>query len=179
MRLILVILAMLASSLALGQSETFEFKGIALGSDIATIEANPRFSCRNPSSPIADLVCSLRYGENETIAGVPISALLLYYYNGKLQTISISLDSKQFPQVSEALKEKYGEGNVKTDAVQNRMGATFENKILSWRKPGATLEAKRFTSKIDRSSVIYRTDFAIEEFQRRHGSTTKEQAKDL
>jgi hypothetical protein len=179
MRVATVVLATLAFSLAFGQSEPFEFKGIGLGSDITAIESSPKFSCRNPDSPIADRICSLRYGERETIAGAPIGTLLLYYYDGKLQTISISLEAKHFSQVAEALKEKYGEGNSKTETIQNRMGASFENRIVTWRKPGAILEAKRFSGKIDTSSVMFRTDVAIEEFNRRRGSTAKEQAKDL
>ncbi|HAM59574.1 MAG TPA: hypothetical protein DCQ64_30860 [Candidatus Rokubacteria bacterium] len=172
------LLLFLASS-GYAQEPPFDFKGIALGSDISSIENTSRFSCRDPQSPIADRVCSLKFGERETIAGASVEVLLLYYYSGKLETISISFSAKHFSEVAAALTEKYGAGSVKTEAVQNRMGATFENKIYSWRRDNATLEAKRYSSKLDRSSVMYRTDFAQQEFARRRGTTVKEKAKDL
>ena len=179
MRALTIVALLCAPMSAFAQSDPFEFKGIALGSEIAAIESNPRFSCRIANDPIADQVCSLRFGEKETIAGAPIGTLLLFYYNGKLQTISISFAAKDFLQVADALKAKYGEGSAKTEAIMNRMGATFENRIVTWRKPGATAEAKRFSSKLDTSSVRFQTDAAMEEFKRRRGSTAKEQAKDL
>lgn len=168
-----------ACTSVLAQSEPFEFKGIALGSDIAAIESSSRFSCRDPNSPIADRTCSLRYGEKETIAGAPVNTLLLHFYGGKLHAISISFEAKNFSQVADALKEKYGEAVFKTEEIQNRMGATFENRIYTWRRPEAILEAKRFSSKIDTSSAFFRTDFALQEFTRRRGSSVKEKAKDL
>lgn len=179
MRLVTFSLLLLLASPGYAQELPFDFKGIALGSDISSIENTSRFSCRDPQSPIADRVCSLKFGERETVAGAAVEVLLLYYYSGKLEIISISLDTKHFSEVTAALTEKYGAGNVKTEAVQNRMGATFENKIYSWRRDNATLEAKRYSSKLDRSSVIYRTDFALQEFARRQGTTVKEKAKDL
>ncbi|MBU1206459.1 MAG: hypothetical protein KKH04_05960 [Proteobacteria bacterium] len=177
MSAIMIFALLCVSTSVLAQSEPFEFKGITLGSDIAAIEGNSRFSCRDSNSPGADQTCSLR--EGETIAGAPVSALLLTFYGRKLHGIYIWFDAKHFPQVAGALKEKYGEGDLKTKEVQNRMGATFENRIYTWRKPGATLHVERFAGKLDRSSVIFRTDFAIEEFGRRRGSSAKEKAKDL
>jgi hypothetical protein len=172
-------LLLLLASPASAQETPFEFKGIALGSDISSIEKSSRFSCQDPQSPIADRVCTLKFGEKETIAGAPVQILLLYYYSGKLEAITISFDAKHFSQVAGALTEKYGEGTVKTEAVQNRMGATFENEIYLGRRDDAALEAKRYSSKLDRSSVMYRSDFALQEFGRRQGTTAKDKAKDL
>lgn len=174
-----LILLLLLAAPGSAQEPSFDFKGIALGSDISFIENTSRFSCRDPQNPIADRVCSLKFGERETFASVPVEVLLLYYYSGKLEIISISFEAKHFSEVASALTEKYGQGVVKTEGVQNRMGATFENKIYSWRRGNSTLEAKRYSSKLDRSSVIYRTDFALQEFSRRQGTTVKEKAKDL
>jgi hypothetical protein len=164
---------------AAGNSTELEFKGIALGSAIATIEDTGRFSCRDPGSPIADRICSLKFNERETIAGVPIRVLALYYYSGKLETISIAFDEKYFSQVAPALSEKYGQGTVRSETLQNRMGATFENRILSWRRGQATLEVKRYSGKFDTSAVMYRSDFALQEFARRRKTSVKDTSKDL
>ncbi len=164
---------------ATGTSAGLEFKGIALGSAIATIEDTGRFSCRDAGNPIADRICSLKFNERETIAGVPIRVLLLYYYSGKLETISLTFDEKHFSQVAAALVEKYGQGNSRSETLQNRMGATFENRILSWRRGQATLEAKRYSGKLDASGVMYRSDFALQEFAKRRKSSVKDSSKDL
>lgn len=164
---------------AVGNNTELEFKGISLGSAITTVEDTGRFSCRDPRSPIADRICSLKFNERETIAGVPVRVLALYYYSGKLETISIAFDEKYFSQVAPALSEKYGQGTVRSETLQNRMGATFENRILSWRRGQATLEAKRYSGKLDTSSVMYRSDFALQEFARRRKTSVKDTSKDL
>lgn len=110
---------------------------------------------------------------------MPIRVLLLYYYSGKLETISIALDEKHFSQVAAALSEKYGQGNSRSETLQNRMGATFENRTILWRRGQATLEAKRYSGKLDTSSVMYRSDFALQEFARRRKTSVKDNSKDL
>ena|GEM_PF-869433 len=172
-------LLLLLSSVAFAQEPSFDFKGILLGSDISAVERSSRFSCRSTKDPIADRICSLKSDEKETIAGMRLHSLMLYYYAGKLETISISLDEKHFSQVIAALVEKYGQGATRTEQVQNRLGAAFENKIYSWRRNNATLQAKRYAAKLDTSEVIYRTDFALEEFARRSGTSAKEKSKDM
>ena len=172
-------LRMQRDAAAAGKNTELDFKGIALGSAIATIEDTGRFSCRDPGNPIADRICSLKFNEKETIAGAPIRVLALYYYSGKLESISIAFDEKHFSQVAAALAEKYGQGNMKSETLQNRMGATFENRILSWRRGEATLEAKRYSGKIDTSSVMYGSDFALQEFTRRRKTSVKDSTKDL
>jgi hypothetical protein len=100
-------------------------------------------------------------------------------YYGKLESIAITFHPKFFTEVAAALVEKYGSGSVTTKTLQNRMGASFENKIYSWRRNDATLEARRYTSKLDTSSVTYATDFSLQEFARRRGTSVKEKSKDM
>lgn len=170
---------LLLSSVASAQDSPLEFKGIALGSDISTVESSGRFSCRDSQSPLADRMCYLKLREKETIAGAPVRVLLLHYYSGKLERITVAFDEKHFSQVTAALMEKYGQGQLKTEEVQNRMGATFENKTYSWRRGAATLQARRYSSKLDTSTVMYGTDYALKEFTRRKATSVKEGAKDL
>jgi hypothetical protein len=177
---IVALFFVLTSSTAVYAEEPpLDFKGIALGTDISAIKNTSKFSCRDVQGPIADQVCHLNFDENETIAGVPVELLVLYFFSKKLENISIEFNSESFFKVVAALKEKYGPGEVRSEVVQNRMGATFENEIYSWSRGKAGIEARRYSRKIDTSSVNYHTDFAIEEFERRRSSTTKENADDL
>ena len=187
MRATLVVLFLLLSSVTFAQEPPFDFKGIALGSDISAARSNSKFECyemekRPPHRIVSgDHYCSHHYsikGE-ETIAGAPIRNIYLYYYFGKLERIEIRLWARDFHQVLAALQEKYGPGSVKTETVQNRMGATFENSIYPWRRNSATLEAKKYEGDLEISSLDFETDFARQEAKRRRAGAAKKGAKDL
>lgn len=178
-KICLALICILFFSTASAQESSFDFKGIALGSAIALTENNPRFECKDSQSPIADRICSLKFGEKETIAGVPIQVLFLGYFGGKLGSINISFLESHFADVVSALSEKYGEGELKTEAVRNKAGVSFENRIYTWRKSNTSLRASRFSSTTDRSSVMYRDDAAIKEFTLRRKAIIKEKAGDL
>lgn len=87
MRFVIIILILVFCSTSYAQEPPFEFKGIALGSSISEIRNDSRFSCEDSKRPIADQICSLKYGVQETIAGAPIKYLGLGYYSGKLESI--------------------------------------------------------------------------------------------
>jgi hypothetical protein len=167
MRLVALILLLLFASPGSAQVSPFEFNGVALGSDLASIERTARFSCTEPRSPVADQVCRLKSGEREAIANAPVKGLLLYFYARKLEMITLTLDPKHFTEVVGALTKQYGSGSLETESIQNVTGATFENKIYSWRRNKATLEAQTYGRNLETSSVIYRTDFSLEEYTRR------------
>lgn len=166
-------------SLAYSQESSFDFKGIALKSDISIIENDPRFTCKVPQDQIYDRHCVLNPSARETIADAPINFLMLGYYYDLLESIYISFDEKYFSGVISALNEKYGTVEVKTETVRNRAGGSFENRIYTWGRNKATLKAERYSSRLDSSSVLYRTDFAIEEFARRKKAADKKKAGDL
>ena len=92
--------------------------------------------------------------------------------------ISLSLDHEHFPDVVGALTKQYGPGSVETENLQNLTGKTFENTIHTWRSQNATLEAQRYGRTLDTTTVIYRTDFSLQEYARRSGTTVKDKAKD-
>jgi hypothetical protein len=170
------LILLLASPLE-AQETPFDFKGIALGSGLSDLEATGRFSCADPKNPVADRLCRLK-GDRENLAGAPIKGLYLYYYSGKLEMISITLDHEHFNDVIAAITKQYGASTVETENLQNLTGRTFENKIHTWRRQNATLEAQRYGRTLDTTTVIYRTDFSLQEYARRSGTTVREKAKD-
>jgi len=177
---LMVAAALLSSSqLVFADEAPYEFKGLALGSDYSQIQSDKRFACRDPQDAKFDRFCMLKYGHKETIAGIPVSTVMLCYYDDKLQIITINFPSKEFSEVADALKEKYGQGTVKSEEVHNRMGATFQNETLSWSKADATLRAEKYSSKLDTSRVTFQTDYSLEEFARRNDAATKAASKDL
>ena len=88
-----------------------------------------------------------------------MKGLFLYFYAGKLEMISLTLDPKHFSDVVGALTKRYGTASLATETLQNVTGVAFENKIYSWRRDQATLEAQTYGRNLETSSVIYRTDF--------------------
>jgi len=166
-------------SMAFAQESSFDFKGIALGSPVSMIESDSRFTCKDSEGILADQSCMLKYNESETIAGAPIKTFILSYYKGNLESMRISFLEKHFTGVISALTEKYGGKEPKTETVRNRMGTSFENRIYVWKRKGATLDATRYASDLDTSSVTFRTDYALEEFARRKKAADKKKAGDL
>jgi hypothetical protein len=141
---------------------------------LEAIKATKRFVCVDHiNGKFGDQICGLSTGESETIAGVPVKTMVLSIYDGKLHAIIINFDPDGFDQVVDGLKEKYGESNPMNEQIQNRMGATFENSTFSWRRADATLKATKYSASLDQSSVMFRTDFAIEEFKRRRDAASK------
>jgi hypothetical protein len=170
MRLLALTLHLLLALPGAAQEPPFDFQGIALGSDLASIERTSRFSCADPQSPVADRLCRLRPGESETIADAPVKRLFLYYYSGKLEMISVTLDARHFVAVVADLTKKYGTGSLETETMRNLTGAAFENKIYTWRRGSATLEVQTYGRDLETSTMIYRTDFSLQEYTRRRGA---------
>lgn len=160
--------------------EQLDFKGIYLGTDLAVIQADTRFHCVPSKKPtLADTICSLKPNETETIAGSPVKFLMLLFYKDKLAVISISFREKYFNDVSSALTEKYGKGEEAESVVVNRMGVSFKNKNISWRKGASFLIAERYAGTLDTSSIQFKTDDSVMEFQRRKGASSIDRSKDL
>ena len=70
-----------------------------------------------------------------------MKGFFLYFYAGKLEMISLTLDPKHFADVVGALTKRYGTGSLETETLQNVTGGTFENNLLMARTKHGTLEA--------------------------------------
>lgn len=174
-----VLAALLALAAPAGAQETpFDLNGMTLGTALAAIEASGRFTCIDPKSPVADRLCRLKSGEKESIGEAQVKGLFLYFYSGKLEMISLTLDPKAFPEAVSTLSKRYGTGSMETETMQNVTGASFENRIYTWRRNNATLEAQTYGRNLDTSTVMFRSDFSLQEYARRSGSAGKDKAKE-
>jgi hypothetical protein len=159
------------------QEAPFDLNGLALGSDLAAVEGSSKFACVDSQSPAADKLCRLRPGQSESVAGTPVKRLFLYFYSKKLEMISVTLDAKHFVDVVTALTRQYGKATVETETMQNASGASFENRIYTWRRGSASLEVQTYGRDLENSSMIYRTDFSLQEYTRRSGAKAPDKAK--
>ncbi len=68
-----------------------------------------------------------------TIAGVPAEFYVHKFVDGILYEIEVWFDSDRFYTVNLALREKFGRPTKESQtAVQNRLGAVFENETVAW-----------------------------------------------
>lgn len=184
------------------QADGFNFKGLAFGSSVATVkEMRPAYLCRATlDSVTGDKICGLtpekkcmnepgNYPDNRscreavrkemTFAGVPAN-ISLFFYEDKFGLASALFASSDFARITAALREKYGKpSSVKTEPVTNRMGATFENQVLEWKKSGTAIRAEKYTSSLDDSTVRIFSDSYDAEFKKRLDAERAKGAKDL
>jgi hypothetical protein len=165
-------------ALLLADEAPFEFKGVPLGANEAAVVA-AGYVCESSDTPLADRLCRFPFGVEATIAGAPAKMVLLFLYSDKVEMIGIRFDSDDFDQVKSALEQKYGEGVQTQETIQNRMGASFENRTVVWKRAGGTLEAKKYEGKVSESSVTFQTDQVLEEYARRRKETDQKAADDL
>lgn len=202
-RILYLSLILMLSTASLAQGQGFDFKGLPLGSTVVDVKAKfPEYYCSKSTagSPLSDTSCNLSpemkclmeqapHPDNRscreavmkamTYAGVR-SDISLMFYDDKLGMARATFSADSFSNVVASMREKYGEPTTKkAEPVTNRMGATFENQILEWKKSGTTIQAEKYANRADRSSVKIFEDGYIAEFEKRRGAKAQQGAKDL
>lgn len=85
-----------------------------------------------------------------------------------------------FDFMVEVAETKYGSPqNDTTTPVQNRMGATFENRRLTWRGSVASVGLTKYTDSLDRSGLYVNTIASMEERKNEDESAKKKAADQL
>lgn len=169
---------MLAISLP-ALAESYGFKGVALGSHIGLVASDPKYDCRYVMTPIADRVCGLRRDETETMAGARVDSVFYYYDQSALTGIVIHLPEEKFQSVVAALAAKYGSAARSTETLKNLKGKPFENHIYTWRQPGQSIVAQRYSGRLDRASVRIADDLAEGRIKERRQRIAREPKQDL
>jgi hypothetical protein len=162
------------------ENEPLAFKNYVLGS--TTVEQCREMSygivCGKGDGVLCDDQC---FSYIETIAGVPAREINFFFYDGKLEKITISLSHSYFNKVVSALKEKYGQPTEETPVkLQNRMGLPFSGTNYEWRRfANGIIRASEYASDLGTSLINYVTHHSIEEFTRRRQQSDKSGSKDL
>ncbi len=139
------------------------------------LEKASGYYCYTTPDEISDQTCS----SPETIANVP-AKLTLYFYNEKLEAISLRTAEVRFSEIVSALIEKYGRPNEEVnDVSKNRAGATFDNKKLLWKKGQAFIEAKQRAGTVDKCSITFASSGWNDKVAERLKEFAKKKSKDL
>lgn len=174
--------------------EPLIIKNLSLGmSKAAVLEALPQLDCAGATdicfvSPTTACSNATRRGSKDFT-----ECLAPYMYGGrlasswgarfkddKLVSVYVTISERNFSEVTEALLHRFG-SPVRDHAsvIQNRMGAQFDQRVLSWIRDGATLMATRRAGNIDQSSVMLMDNaWALQQKEERRRSA-KDRAKDI
>ena len=155
--------------------EGFSFKGIRTGDDYESL-ATKFGKCTGGKNPFYTTDECL-VGK-DTIAGVP-ATILLEFYGGKLAWISVHFNSDDFSTIFSALRSKYGNGKIKENFLQNRMGATFKNIIVTWENQKDEMSLEKYAGDFNSSKFKIMSHSAKKEFERRFNEDRKKKIKDL
>jgi hypothetical protein len=122
-----------------------------------------------------------------TIATVP--ARIDYFFmrsrtnakdDPRLYHIWVQFEVSGYSTVGDALIEKYGEPKtVEKSALQNRMGATFENVVSTWEFEHDSIVLTKFNGDVETSLLEFRDKARIVEFAERLKESSKKKADDL
>lgn len=184
---------------------SLDFKGIQLGStDEVVRQEFPQLYCTVPlekartetkdffrqywerKATEADLVCQRAFGDRDPVwpvrefAGHKAGSVGFSYFAGKLVKADATLPVFAFRDIVEGLTAKYGPPSSNTtEQVQNRMGATFLNEIVSWRRGNATLSVTKYTTDLETARYSLTADGYWQEVEKRRATKAKDAAKSL
>ncbi len=112
--------------------------------------------------------------------GVPIQSMLVRFREDKLVSVYLVYASDSFGTLSAAMVERFGKPDMdRTSPVQNRMGASFDNRSMTWIHGDAMLWIRQRASQVDRGSVTFTSKQYLEDADRERKDEAKARAKDL
>lgn len=136
MRVMLALLLAGVSRLSTASDELFSFKEIPLNSNIEIVNSYSQVLCKElpeEKRVLGDKECLYikpgPYGQLDsriaTFGGAPVNAVIMTYVANTLKAILVSVNSADYTQVVDALKEKYGTPKTQNkEVLQTKAGAT-------------------------------------------------------
>jgi hypothetical protein len=111
-----------------------------------------------------------------TLADAPVKSWTIFFRDDKVSSVLVSLPTLKFDQVSAALAEKYGKPEFdEKSTVQNRMGASFDQHEMIWKRDGTVLDVRQRAGRIDDMAVRLTSESEMEKSKPK----PKKDAKDL
>ncbi len=148
MRYLLSFLALLVAGGG-AQAAGFELNGRALGDRSDEVLTDPRYDCGGVSACFLFTACTFKEAAKETLHGVPIEGLTLYYAGERVGAIEAQFAPEDFERVVEETLNEYG------DAVpEEPTHAAPGNAVYVWRAGSRVLRLERFFAPTGRASLI-------------------------
>jgi len=173
MRDALLLIAILGGINVSNASE-LAIKGIRPGMSLEDVKAiHPVIQCGYFSSAESDTACLV--GGMVTFGGARGDMDVLMK-GGKVTTVSVEVDSKDYAPVVEAIKKKYGKPTyAEMKKLQNGFGAVYISHEYTWLRSNAVLWASQYSGSVEQSSFRLSTPGD----PKKHTEDRKKRADDL
>lgn len=196
MKAVPAIACLLAAGAAFGQTPSIEFNGVPLGAPAqAVLDRNPAFECRAtycslyPTSSFSRICgytgpsrdeCVRKILADSRWGGTIPDSYSVSLRDGAVDSVMIVFSHRDFARIADGLIEKYGKPTSdETEALQNRMGATFSSRTLQWHRPDGAIMAMERASTVDKSIVSMKTAAALASERAGQANQPKATAKQL
>lgn len=139
-----------------------EFKGLIAGQPVTPAQVESALSGEDGAVECRDGGADRHICNGPTsVAGVRATTNTVITETSRIMRISLRFSEDDFDAVLEAAKSKYGDpSDTRTETLQNRLGAKFENSVYHWqgdRETGAYLILTRYSGSIENSSMYFGT----------------------
>lgn len=109
-----------------------------------------------------------------TYGGVSLHRALLYFGDDKLHLILLSITPGDADQLVDSVRLKFGEPTSdERGTVQNRMGASFEQRETVWMVGGTRIKVSRYGGTVDRGIASITAPAALEHLKANRPSPEK------
>ena len=204
-RAVMLVLLVTSSSFVTtgnAQAAELEFKGVQFGATQEQfIQAHPAYYCeRSKGLLTSDSYCSLSreikclslpqdqrgaceesVKRAETYGGYPVKSIVARFYDGMgLGAARIIYNPNDFEKILVLLTEKYSKpSSFKTENIQNRMGAIFENAVAEWEIKTGKIRLEKYSAKVDEGTLVIHSSTNALEFKRRADAAKSGRKSDL
>jgi hypothetical protein len=180
--------ALFALSGPIAAQEPLTFKGFSVGAERAAFLAG----FPSPSMPCSETTCFWSVGsacrgqdyqecrKALSYGGVMPLSMMAKFQHDKLVSVYLTFSSDRFRDLSAAMIERFGKPNTdEPSVIQNRMGASFENRRLRWDKGDAGLSITQRAGKIDEGAVSFVSMQYAKDQAEERARSAKQKAKEL
>lgn len=191
----LMALALAAPIMASAQVPPLEIKGVKLDSPISEFKARfPGASCRADGSACSafptdsmaaackgiDAQCRKAVMDQFMFGPASASMFFAMVRDGRIGALSVIVSSADVDAVVDAMTQKYGKpSSDKTGVLQNRMGASFDNREVLWNRPDGQISVTKRSADIDTGAVTMMTASYISASPKDRQEKAKAAAKGL
>jgi len=132
----------------------FELNGRALGERMDQVLADERYDCGGASACFLFTACSYKAVQKETLYGVPLRALTLYYLGERVAAMEARFNAESFDAVVAATVREHGPAQIDPAQVDHRAGSAVGNAVYLWRQGRRLLRLERVFEGGDSSLIV-------------------------
>jgi hypothetical protein len=116
----------------------------------------------------------------QRVGDIPVNQPAITFRDGKIEAIDLVFGYAYYEIMKDALIEKYGSPTNRTvDVVKNRLGATFNSEVLSWKRDDGGILMIERSGNLDLSTVMIYSQAYEKALEKEKRSRAKKGAEGL